>query len=90
MTNLEPITATAPSYWASYLINGDASGLEDAERETADSFVAACLGGVMPCDCEDAGFMWNHDAARNLPRSPYVMAADCQSYTSLIPAAGNA
>ena len=30
----------APSHWASYLINGDASGHDDAEIEAADAYFA--------------------------------------------------
>jgi hypothetical protein len=33
-------TATAPAYWASYLVNGDASGLEDREQASADRWIA--------------------------------------------------
>lgn len=82
--NLTPITATAPSAWATYLINGDGSALEDDERAAADAFVVECLQGVAPSTCEDAGFMWNHDALRALPRQPATMASDCQRYTSLV------
>lgn len=40
---------TLPAYWASYLINGDASGLEDGEQERIDAWLKAhgnpwCLG----------------------------------------------
>lgn len=30
---------TLPSYWVSYLINGDFSGLEPGEQETIDAFL---------------------------------------------------
>lgn len=30
---------TAPSAWASYLVNGDASGISDAERARADAWL---------------------------------------------------
>lgn len=33
-------TATAPSYWASYLVNGDASGLDPAEKVHAEHWLA--------------------------------------------------
>ena len=33
-------TATAPAYWASYLVNGDASGLDDHEKALADEWIA--------------------------------------------------
>lgn len=37
---IKTIQYTLPAYWASYLINGDASGLEDGEQATIDAFVA--------------------------------------------------
>ena len=69
--------ATAPSAWASYFINGDASGLEDEEQAQADAFLAR-LGWGAPVGCEDAGFMRRHDA---FPECP--LAADCQEYAFL-------
>ena len=76
--HLEPVTATAPSYWASYLINGDDSAMNEAEIAQADAF-ADWLGGSI-VSCEDAGFCHFHDAR-------YVgadYAADCQTYTALV------
>lgn len=74
---LETVTGTAPSYWASYFINGDSSGMEDEEIRQADAF-ADWLGGYI-VSCEDAGFMRYHDA------QPFgTLAADCQTYTALI------
>lgn len=73
----ETVTGTAPSYWASYFINGDASGMEDDEIAAADAF-AEWLGGNI-VDCEDAGFMHYHDAHRF-----GIGGADCQTYTALI------
>lgn len=65
---------TAPSAWASYLINGDASGIDDSERLAADAWVKS-LGFGPPVTCEDAGFVTYHDAREFLPQ-----AADCQRY----------
>ena len=31
-----------PAYWASYLVNGDASGLQDGEQEEIDHWVDNC------------------------------------------------
>ena len=73
----ETITATAPSYWACYFINGDCSGMEDNEIDQADAF-AEWLGHPI-VDCEDAGFMTFHDA-----RQFGVLAADCMTYTALM------
>lgn len=68
-------SATAPSAWASYLINGDDSGLEDNDRAQCDAWIRDYMGGRLPVDCRDAGFMWHHDAR---PWCPF--GADCQEY----------
>jgi len=39
MKTLEITTYTLPAYWASYLINGDASGLEEGEQALLDAFL---------------------------------------------------
>jgi hypothetical protein len=75
---LQIVTATAPSAWASYLINGDSSGIDAEDVAAADRFVAEILG-AWPVDCEDAGFRWNHDASGIMP-----LGADCQLYSALI------
>ena len=75
---LQVIMATAPSYLASYLINGDDSGLDSAERETADSWIKR-VGLGMPIGCEDAGFIWHHDARQEFP-----FGSDCQEYSFLV------
>lgn len=69
-------TLTAPSHWASYLINGDYSGLEINEPNDIRAWLSTY--GLTPencVDCEDAGFKWKHDA------SSYALASDCQLYT---------
>ena len=70
---------TALSAWASYLINGDASGLDDGEAATVDAWLAAEEVPGSPATCDDAGFRWRHDA------SNYALAGDCQTYVWLIP-----
>jgi len=74
---LHTVTATAPSAWASYLINGDSSGIDADDISAADSF--ADWLGARPCDCEDAGFLRYHSAAQFMP-----LGADCQLYTALV------
>jgi hypothetical protein len=71
---------TAPSHWASYLINGDASGMEADEKSACDRWLARInMGG--PVDCEDAGFKGHyHDAWYETP-----LGADCQTYTFMVP-----
>lgn len=78
--SLEVLTATAPSHWASYLINGDDSGLEPEEKAAADAWIDRHQDWGMPVSCEDAGFMWRHDAYAECP-----LGADCQTYTFLVP-----
>ena len=75
---LETRTATAPSAWASYLINGDASGLDDNEKRQADEWIDS-LGWGGPVCCEDAGFIAWHDA-----RNVCALASDCQEYQFLV------
>lgn len=80
--SLEVITATAPSAWAPYLINGDASGFEsnvDPDMEAADAFVEF-IGAGAPVSCDDAGFI-AYCNARDWGMIDY--AADCQTYTFL-------
>ena len=72
------IEKTAPSGWASYLINGDGSGLEDDEVMACDAWIEH-EGLGAPVSCEDYGFVRMHGAYRDFP-----YAADCQLYTFLI------
>jgi hypothetical protein len=69
------IELTAPSHWASYLINGDSSGLDAYDVKQADAWIAR-EGLGDPVNCEDAGFCRSHDAWTECPFS-----ADCQTYT---------
>lgn len=79
MAKLEVIEATAPSHWASYLINGDSSGLEDDDIAQCDAWIER-EGMGTPVSCEDAGFIRWHDANKECP-----FAADCQTYVFLVP-----
>lgn len=74
---MKTTTYIAPSAWASYLINGDASGLEGAEQAACDAWIAS-VGLGDPVGCENAGFVHYHDARAHMP-----LAADCQEYTFL-------
>lgn len=62
---------TGPAAWASYLVNGDASGISDAERAEADR-AADGLGNCI--DAIDCGFM---------SRPDYGLAGDCCKYRFL-------
>ena len=71
------IKITAPSIWASYLVNGDDSALDKGERAIVDAWLDH--EGVGMCvDCEDYGFCWTHGAHREFP-----FGADCAEYTFL-------
>ena len=55
-----------PASWASYLVNGDASGLETGEQERIDAFLAV-EGLPTPVDCEsEASFCHSCDAPGEL------------------------
>ena len=72
-------TATAPAYWASYLINGDDSGIEDDERQAADDWIER-LGFGCPVSCEpDSEFTVYHDAWNEYP-----FACETETYEFLI------
>ena len=56
-----------PASWASYLCNGDASGLEDGEQEAIDQWYTSedtrCQGiGDCTDVSEDTEFSWHNDA----------------------------
>jgi len=73
---VETVTGVGFVYWASYLINGDSSGLEDSDIAQADKF-AAWLGGNI-VDCEED----SHFATPDYPAD--CLAGDCVTYTALI------
>ena len=81
---LEIETGTAPSYWASYFINGDSSGMDDDDIAQADAFAEWLGGNIVDCTSEESddhpGFMRWHDAARVAG----TLAADCSLYTALV------
>jgi hypothetical protein len=54
--------ATGAAHWASYFINGDASGLSDDERKQADAWFERELGpNDAIVDCGEAYFTWHYD-----------------------------
>lgn len=65
MNNLEPVTYTLPAYWASYLINGDASGISDNDRNQCDAFLAR-EGLPGPVSCSDESWFSCATLAQNL------------------------
>tara|TARA_R110002020_G_scaffold404394_1_gene614482 strand:+ start:164 stop:403 length:240 start_codon:yes stop_codon:yes gene_type:complete len=64
MTDLETIEFTLPIYWACYLINGDASGLNDGEQEEIDAFTEKEREGkaISWADVSEPWFAHSNDA----------------------------
>lgn len=69
-------TYTLPVYWASYLVNGDASGLEPGEKTEIDAWLAN-EGGIGSCVdvSEDSWFARSNDAT--------TLGGDVATYTFL-------
>jgi len=65
-----------PAHWASALVNGDTTGLDDADENMLD-WVMTSEGLPAPIGCgEEVSFLKYHDA------QPYgVLACDCLEYT---------
>jgi hypothetical protein len=65
-----------PAHWASALVNGDTTGLDDADENMLD-WVMTAEGLPAPIACgEEPEFRKYHDA------QPYgVLACDCLEYT---------
>lgn len=74
MTIYATVTATAPNYWANYLINGDGHGLSPEDVAAADAWVRR-QGMGMPVSCRDAGYLRFHDAGIEAPGM-----AQCEEY----------
>lgn len=79
---IQTIVFKLPSYWASYLINDDATGLEDGEQEEIDSWVERqrFVGNYQLFSCancsEESFFAWHNDANS--------IGGDCLDYTFLV------
>jgi hypothetical protein len=69
----ETVTYSLPVYWASYLINDDASGMEDDEQADCDAFLASLPAGWSCVDVsEESDFRPSNDAG--------TLAGDCSDY----------
>lgn len=68
-------TYTLPVYWASYLVNGDASGLADGEQAQIDEWCAETGVGLCVGVDDNAEFCHRHDA------SMYADAGMCCTFT---------
>jgi hypothetical protein len=69
------VTAYGFASWASYLINGDASGISDDDRKSADAF-AAYMGGPIVAVSEHTAF--------GRPDHGSMLFGDCALYTALV------
>lgn len=71
----EVSTYTLPAHWASYLINGDASGLEDDDQAECDAFIEK--EGINVFDCVgESSFYRRNDAG--------TLACDCCTYLARV------
>lgn len=71
-------TYLLPAHWASYLINGDHSGLTDAEQAQADAAID-WIGKGGPVDVSEGEFSWTHDVQHITGR----LGGDVATYTFL-------
>lgn len=57
----DPEQFTAPAHWASFLINGDDSGLSPSDLADAEACVrhlCHLYGSAHVCDCSEPEFRW--------------------------------
>jgi hypothetical protein len=71
----------APSHWASALVNGDFSGLEDSEAVEVEAFMDSLPGPVVGLP-ENIGFVWN----TSWTDTPDQLAGEYATYEVLIDA----
>lgn len=76
---MQVYTFTAPAFWASYLINGDASGLCPGEAKRIDEYMALAHPGVDVHDVGEPGFSWTYDLYGG-----DVPGGDLAEYTGLV------
>lgn len=73
---MKTITYTLPEFWASALINDDATGLSDEEHEQLNEWLLAYAPGFCVSVSDDREFTRWHDA-----RDYGVLACDCLEFT---------
>ena len=76
MSKIKTISLDLPSFWASALINGDESGLEDEEQEQLDAWTKDNQNLYCIDVSEETFFSKYHDAAEY-----GVLACDCANFT---------
>lgn len=54
-------TRTLPAHWAPYLINGDATGMDDSEQAECDAYMEQERLPA-PVGCGESYFSWRNDA----------------------------
>ena len=80
MANPETVSAIGYAAWASYLINGDDSGISPDERKAADEFHGWLAGGYCRADIVDC----DSESFFATPDSPYPsLPGDCVEYRAL-------
>lgn len=76
----EILTATGAAAWASYLVNGDSSGLDAREIRLADAWAAREFPGAHIVSCSDeARFTWHY----GLHTGDDCAGGDVLEYTAL-------
>ncbi len=76
MVKIQTAEYTLPTYWASYLVNGDASGLEDSEQAEIDRWLSDMEPGECVDMLDDSHFAHCNDASR--------MGGDVATYTFIL------
>ncbi|WP_291599162.1 hypothetical protein [Bacteroides sp.] len=76
MENDNLTTYKLPTHWASALINGDYSGLEDVEEKEINDFLEKVKGCAIDVDVESISFERFNDAG--------TLACECYNYQFLM------
>lgn len=76
---METVQYILPTFWAAYLFNDDPSHMTDEEIAACDQWMHN-RDLPAPSDIQEAGFVCFHDAFT------VALAADCSTYTFLLPA----
>lgn len=77
MQAIKTLTYTLPVYWASYLINGDDSGLVNGEKEQIDKWLSKEGDPCFVDVSSDSYFAWRNDATS--------LGGDVTEYTAIYP-----